>query len=274
MPCSEKQPNRLGCAVRRGALVASLLLGISFGARDDVHAGTLIDSFDATQAMSLTGGEIPSQVSGGIATGGTSIGGARYAALSTASSPAGNHSLSINDNNNGLLILSSDPRDQATVVLNYTGDTSGNLSYPGLAANFNLEPTISIVARSDQASMGRLFVYFNSSNWSEYHFLYPGNGLGAFETITVDLTAPYFNNGFGAILTNVAGVSVSIENILTPGATVQIGEIYAGAVPEPSTALLACLGCACCCSGGANAPPTVRTLDAGCNSVCGADCRP
>jgi len=141
------------------------------------------------------------------------------------------------------LILSSDPNDQATVVLNYTGDANSNISAPGLGANFSIDHTVNIVTRSDQAAMGRLFVYFTATDWSEWDFLYPGNGLGAFETIGIDLTTvPDFKHNTGAILTNVAAVSLSIENILTPGATVQIDQISVDIVPEPSTAILACVG--------------------------------
>lgn len=226
--------------------MASLLLVSALSLVGDACGGILIDNFDTTQALSLTGGGLASQTSGNVATGGNSIGGNRFAALSTSGTPVGNHSLSMNDSNNGLLILSSDQADQATVVLNYTGDASGNVSAPGLTADFSTEHTVNIFTRSDQAAMGRLFVYFTSTNWSEWDFLYPGNGLAAFETISVDLTtSPDFKSGIGAILTNVAAVSLSIENTLTPGATVQIDQISVGVVPEPGNALSACISLLC-----------------------------
>jgi hypothetical protein len=212
----------------------------------EVRAVLVIDNFETGQALTMTAMTGAPVFSGIVDP--NAVGGHRVAALNSVNAPTMDHTLTIDDAGNGRLTFSSDPADQAFATLNYTGDTIGNVVVPGVQVDLSVESVVQIDSRSDQAAVGILFVYTDSTNWSQWNFQFPGNGLLVpFETISIDLasTSPNFSSGVGAVLGTVAAFSFVIDHSLTPGATVQIDHIQATAVPEPSAAMFAGISLLC-----------------------------
>jgi hypothetical protein len=229
------------------------LLAVSLAAAcacGEARAAIVIDNFETAQAFSMTPGT-GSPFNQGIADP-NAIGGFRVAGMSVLNPPpTADHDLAIDDGGNGWLTFTGDPADQARATLNYFGDDMAlSVMTPGIDADFSTDSVIEIVTRSNQPATGSLFVFFDSSNWTQWNFLFPNNGLVAFETISIDLatTAPFFFVGLGAILTDVAAISLVIDYELTQGGIVEIDHIQATAVPEPSAAVF--VGVSLLCAAG------------------------
>jgi hypothetical protein len=234
----------------RGADAELILAAIAFftvGMCVDARATIVIDNFETAQAFSMTPGT-GSPVINGIADP-NSIGGFRVAALAVLNPPpTADHDLAIDDGGNGLLTFTGDPADEARATLNYFGDDMAiSVMTPGIDIDLSTDSVIEIVTRSNVAAAGSLFVFSSSADSSRWNFLFPGNGLITFETISIDLatTPPDVSTGAGAILSSVAALSFVIDYESTPGGIVQIDSIQATAVPEPSCVAFAGVVLAC-----------------------------
>lgn len=228
---------------------ASLCLLVSLLSADRARGTVLVDNFNTAQNLAIAPGTSSSD--GGVAAGGTAIGGARWASLGTAGgvNPLGSSYATFNDSSDGIMALTPNADDDILTTLIYDGDYAGShlsvdaVGLGGVNLTATGDLTFQLTARSTTAVDGVLFLYsYNSSSYYRYDFTFPGLGVDVpYSAINLDVYSPTFTTGVGFTPNSLGAVVLTIDTQVTSG-LVQIDTLRF--VPEPSSLVL--LGCGLC----------------------------
>ncbi len=220
----------------RLALAVTLTAGLA-------SAAVLIDNFNTTQTLSVSGpGVNPQTSSTGVATGVDSIGGNRGISL-TRTGGAGTATINVNTPV-GVLAYGNDSDSDSNAIVIWDGDQNGTVNATGLGglslSEGGLNSALRLLVRSDLISPITVTVYTDAANFASRTVNAPGGGTHLPFTEFILLFNSFSATGtpdFG----NVGAVTMGISGPQSFDLQVSLLEAVS-TVPEPSTWALFGLG--------------------------------